>query len=225
VGIVLDFFPQETDSDLPEDRAIVERAWQTGPGWFLDPLLRACYPPEALQAYGANAPDLRPGDLALIAQRLDFLGVNYYSRSLVRNGQVISPVPGSEYTDMGWEVHAPAFRRVLVRLKQQYPMPPIYITENGAAFFDEVGPTGQVHDPRRINYLRDHFVQARLALDDGVDLRGYFVWSLFDNFEWANGYSKRFGLIYVDYATQQRIVKDSGKWYAEVIARNGVEQV
>jgi beta-glucosidase len=223
VGIVLDMFPTETDTDLPEDRAAVELAWQRGIGWFLDPLLRACYPVEAVRAYGVSAPDVRPGDLALIAQRLDFLGVNFYSRNLIRNGQPVKPVPGAEYTDMGWEVHAPAFRRLLVRLKREYLIPPLYVTENGAAFPDAVGPDGRVHDPRRINYLRDHFTQARLAMDDGVDLRGYFVWSLLDNFEWANGYSKRFGLIYVDYATQRRIVKDSATWYAQVIARNAVD--
>ena len=112
---------------------------------------------------------------------------------------------------------------MLGRLHREYPVPPIYIAENGAAFPDKVSPDGSVHDPRRIAYLRDHFTQARQAMNDGADLRGYFVWSLLDNFEWANGYSKRFGLIFVDYATQQRTVKDSGKWYAQVIARNGVD--
>jgi len=148
---------------------------------------------------------------------------------VVKNGEVLRSVPGSEYTEMGWEVCAPAFRRLLTRIAREYPIPPIYITENGAAFRDEVSPDGgannaRVHDARRINYLREHFTQARLAMEDGVDLRGYFVWSLFDNFEWSNGYSKRFGLVYVDYATQQRIVKDSGQWYAQVIARNGIAQ-
>ena len=112
---------------------------------------------------------------------------------------------------------------MLGRLQREYPVPPIYITENGAAFADKVSLDGSVHDPRRIAYLRDHFTQARQAMNDGVDLRGYFVWSLLDNFEWANGYSKRFGLIFVDYATQRRTVKDSGKWYAQVIARNGID--
>jgi beta-glucosidase len=161
--------------------------------------------------------------LALISQRLDFLGVNYYSRHLIRNGKSVKPVAGAEYTDMGWEVHAPAFRRLLVRLKREYPIPPLYITENGAAFPDAVGPDGQVHDPRRLHYLRDHFTQARLAMNDGVDVRGYFVWSLLDNFEWSYGNSKRFGLFHVDYATQRRIAKDSATWYAQVITRNGVD--
>jgi beta-glucosidase len=222
-GIVLDMFPTETDTDLPEDRTRVEQAWDRGAGWFLDPLLRAAYPPGALQAYGPNAPEVHPGDMALIAQRLDFLGVNHYSRHLVRNGQPVKPVPGAEYTEMGWEVHPSALRRLLLRLKREYAIPPLYITENGAAFPDVISPDGGVHDPRRVNYLREYFTQARLAMDEGVDLRGYFVWSLFDNFEWSNGYSKRFGLIYVDYATQKRIIKDSGKWYAQVITRNHVE--
>ncbi len=220
VGIVLDMWPVEAAAE--PDRAIAELAWQKGAGWFLGPLLRGCYPVEAWQAYGAIAPQAHPGDLALIVQRLDFLGVNFYSRGLVQDGQYVRPVPGSEYTEMGWEVHAPAFRRLLLRLKRDYRVPPLYITENGAAFPDELGPDGQVHDARRVAYLRDHFTQVRLAMDDGVDMRGYFVWSLLDNFEWAHGYSKRFGLVYVDYATRQRIVKDSAKWYAQVIARNGV---
>lgn len=223
VGIVLDTFPTETDTDLDEDRAMVKQAWERGTGWFLDPLTRAHYPAEALQAYGADAPDIRPGDMALIAQRLDFLGVNHYSRNLIRNGQLVRPVPGAEYTQMGWEVHPPAFRRLLVRLNRDYALPQLYITENGAAFPDEVSPDGGVHDVRRVNYLREYFAQARLAMEDGVNLRGYFVWTLLDNFEWSFGYSKRFGLVYTDYATHRRTIKDSGKWYAEVIARNGVE--
>ncbi len=222
VGIVLNTRPVEPATDREPDRALAEQAWQRNEGWFLDPLLRAQYPPAAWADYGDRTPAVQPGDMALIAQTLDWLGVNYYSRGVAQEGRIISPVPGSEYTDMGWEIHAPALRRLLVRLKQEYPIPPLYITENGAAFPDQVSPDGRVHDPRRIAYLHDHLVQARLAIDDGVDLRGYFAWSLLDNFEWAYGYSKRFGLVYVDYATQQRIVKDSGEWYARVIAANDV---
>jgi beta-glucosidase len=121
---------------------------------------------------------------------------------------------------MGWEVHPPALRRLLNRLRQEYPVPPLYITENGAAFPDEISPDGRVHDQRRLQYLRSHLIQARLAMADGVDLRGYFAWSLLDNFEWAFGYSKRFGLVHVDMGTQQRTVKESGWWYAQVIAGN-----
>ena len=224
VGIVLNTRPVEPATDLEQDRALADQYWQRNEGWFLDPLLRAEYPPAAWEDYGDRRPAVQPGDMSLIAQPLDWLGVNYYSRGVAQEGQLLDPVPGSEYTDMGWEIHAPALRRLLVRLKRDYPVPPLYITENGAAFPDQVSPDGRVHDPRRIAYLRDHLIQARLAIADGVDLRGYFVWSLLDNFEWAHGYAKRFGLIYVDYATQQRIVKDSGEWYARVIAHNGVEE-
>jgi beta-glucosidase len=224
VGIVLNTGPTEPATDLAPDRALAERSWQENEGWFLDPLLRRQYPPAAWAAYGSRVPTTQPGDMTLIAQPLDFLGVNYYTRRVVQDGRIVSPVPGSEYTEMGWEIHAPALRRLLVRLNEEYPIPPLYITENGAAFKDEVSPDGHVHDARRLNYLRDHFTQTRLAMNDGVDVRGYFVWSLLDNFEWAHGYSKRFGLVYVDYATQMRIVKDSGEWYARVIASNNVER-
>jgi beta-glucosidase len=221
VGIVLNLWPPDPVSDASEDLAAVEAAWQiSGDKLFLDPLFCAHYPP-ALAA-DEFAPQIQAGDLALIAQRLDFLGVNYYSRAAISAAGYVENVPSSDYTDMGWEVCAPALRRLLNRVNTEYHLPPIYITENGAAFPDEVSTDGQVHDPRRVNYLRDHFMQARLAQQDGVDVRGYFVWSLLDNFEWGHGYSKRFGLVHVDYATLQRTIKDSGAWYAEVIRRNAV---
>jgi beta-glucosidase len=112
---------------------------------------------------------------------------------------------------------------LLHRIHHAYKLPPIYITENGAAFRDEVNAEGAVHDPRRLNYVREHLQQIHDAIQAGVDVRGYFLWSLIDNFEWAYGFSKRFGIVYVDFATQKRIIKDSGKWYARVIAQNGIE--
>jgi beta-glucosidase len=124
---------------------------------------------------------------------------------------------------MGWEVCAPAFRRALNRISKDYAPPPIYITENGAAYPDLLTPDGKIHDERRIDYLRQHFTQVRLAMQDGVDIRGYFVWSLMDNFEWGHGNTKRFGLIRVDYDTLQRTLKDSAEWYSRVIATNQVE--
>jgi len=166
--------------------------------------------------------DIKAGDMALIAQKLDFLGVNFYSRNLVSANGNIDPVPGSEYTEMGWEVHAPALRKLLNRINNDYHLPPIYITENGAAFKDEVNADGKIHDLRRLDYLKNHFIQTRLAMQDGVDVRGYMVWSLLDNFEWGHGFTKRFGLIRVDYETQQRTVKDSGEWYSEVIRKNEI---
>ena len=222
VGIVLDMFPVEAGTDSPQDQAIADSAWQHRSGWFIDPLLRASYPSDAWRALGNNAPTVSPDDFALIAQPLDFLGVNYYSRDLMQKGVSIKPVPGAEYTEMDWEVHAPALGRLLLRLKRDYVLPPIYITENGAAFRDEIGPDGRVHDPRRLNYVREHLRELCQAIEKGVDVRGYFLWSLFDNFEWSFGFSKRFGIVYVDYATQKRIVKDSGEWYACVIAQDAV---
>ena len=222
IGIALNMTPVEIATDTPENRADADRAWQYDEGWFIDPLLRGCYPPAAWQAFGANVPEVQPGDMALIAQRFDMLGINYYSRRLVDKGVEVKPVPGSDYTEMGWEVHAPALGRLLARLKRDYHVPPIYITENGAAFKDAVSADGQVHDPRRLNYLREHLAELQRAIEAGVDVRGYFAWSLLDNFEWAQGYSKRFGLIHVDYATQRRIIKDSGQWYARAIAHNSL---
>lgn len=117
-----------------------------------------------------------------------------------------------------------SLRRLLVRLYQDYKLPPLYITENGSAFKDEVSADGKIHDPRRLDYLKQHLIQTRLAMLDGADVRGYFAWSLMDNFEWSFGYSKRFGLIHVEYETQKRTIKDSGEWYAEVIRKNTVAE-
>jgi beta-glucosidase len=224
-GIVLNLSSLESVEDTPASRASIERAWQRDQGWFLDPLLHAEYPLLAWQEREPVVPQMQPGDLKLIAQPLDWLGINSYSRQLFdQHGQRVSRVPGSEYTEMGWEVHGPALGRLLTTLHRRYPVPPLYIIENGAAFKDVLTPDGQVHDPRRINYLRDHITAVYEAMQASVDVRGYFVWSLMDNFEWSFGYSKRFGVIYVDYPTQRRVIKDSGHWYAQVIARNGIAE-
>ena len=222
-GLVLNLWSLESTEDSPSNRLLIERAWQRDLGWFLDPLLHAEYPVLAWQEREQAAPQMQPGDLKLIAQPLDWLGINYYNRLLFdQQGQRIHSVPGSEYTEMGWEVHGPGLRRLLVALQQRYPLPPLYIIENGAAFKDVLTSDEQVHDPRRINYLREHVTALHEAIHAGVDVRGYFVWSLLDNFEWAFGYSKRFGVIYVDYPTQHRVIKDSGYWYARVIEQNGI---
>jgi beta-glucosidase len=172
---------------------------------------------------GEAYPEIKAGDMALIAQKLDFLGINSYSRSVVGAHGRVNPVPGSEYTEMGWEICPPAFRRMLNRIHAEYNLPPIYITENGAAFRDEVSPDGRIHDERRTDYLRQHIGQLRLAMQDGVEVSGYFVWSLLDNFEWSQGFTKRFGVIRVDYETQKRTIKDSGAWYARLIATNQLD--
>ncbi len=201
-GIVLNHWVVDPPSDDLADVAAAEQVWQQRETFFLDALFEAHYPLHLYAGDGNALPNVQPGDLALIAQQLDFFGLNSYSRQVIGAQGRVHPVPGSEYTEMDWEVCAPALRRLLNRLNRDYKLPPLYITENGAAFKDVLSPDGKVHDERRLDYLRQHFIQARLAMQDGVDLRGYFVWSLLDNFEWGHGYTKRFGIVGVDYATQ-----------------------
>lgn len=225
VGIVLSEWGADPASDDPADIAAANRFWNITETAFLHPLFTGHYHPEMIEAAGADLPEIKSGDMALISQKLDFVGINSYSRHVISatKGR-LEKIPGSEYTEMGWEVCAPAFRRMLVKINRDYHLPPIYITENGSAFVDVVTPDGKIHDERRLDYLRQHFLQIRLAMQDGVDIRGYFVWSLTDNFEWAHGFTKRFGLVRVDYDTQQRTIKDSGEWYSSVIATNSVEE-
>lgn len=225
VGIVLNHWATEPVVDNLVNVAVCEKyRAKSSEVVFLDAIFKGHYPPAAWQAMGDNRPDIKPGDMALISQELDFLGINYYSRSLVNaNGEHVI-LENAEYTEMGWEVHPPTLYRLLTRINQEYRLPPIYIAENGAAYKDEVGADGKIHDEKRQAYLHEHFVQVHKAIQSGVDLRGYFVWSLMDNFEWAHGFSKRFGLVYVDYETQERILKDSATWYARVIATNALAQ-
>jgi beta-glucosidase len=222
VGIVLDQWMADAADDDPRSIQNAENAWNRDSTTFLHPIFKGCYHPAQAEQVD-KLPDVRGGDMALICQKLDFLGINTYSRNLYDANGHVEKVPGAEYTDMGWEVCAPAFRRLLNKINNDYHVPPIYITENGAAFPDVVSADGKIHDARRIDYLKNHFIQVRLAMQDGVDVRGYLVWSLTDNFEWAYGFGKRFGMVRVDYATQQRTIKDSGEWYARVIAENAVE--
>jgi beta-glucosidase len=196
--------------------------------WFLDALYRGQYPEDMVQLYGDAMPEIAPGDMELISQPTDVLGVNYYFRSVVAYDPTATPlqarsiVPaGARVTAVGWEVYPPGLYDILKRVHDDYRPSRLLVTENGAAYEDVV-EEGHVDDPEREAYLHEHLLQAHRAVDDGVPLRGYFVWSLLDNFEWASGYGKRFGVIYVDYATQQRIVKRSGRWYAGVTRENAV---
>ncbi|MCG0237735.1 MAG: GH1 family beta-glucosidase [Firmicutes bacterium] len=212
-------------TDAPEDRAADMRYDGFVNRWFLDPVFLGTYPADMVRLYGDLLPPdlIQPGDLEIIATPVDFLGVNYYYRSRVAHDEGAGPLrarvvpPTGPVTDMGWEIYPQGLEVLLCRLHQTYGNIPIYITESGMAARDEVGPDGQVHDQERIDYLRAHFRAAHRAMAAGVDLRGYFVWTLMDNFEWAYGYSKRFGLVYVDYDTQRRIPKDSAWWLREVI--------
>jgi beta-glucosidase len=167
---------------------------------------------------GEDAPPVRDGDMQIIRQPLDFLGINYYTRNVSGTGAPQAKThAGVEVTDMGWEVFPAGLTELLARIHADYPLPPIYIMENGAAYKDQL-IEGRVADAARIRYLRSHIAATADALALGVDVRGYFVWSLLDNFEWAEGYSKRFGIIYVDYETQRRIPKDSAYWYRDFLA-------
>lgn len=222
VGIALSQWNVEPASDDPADTAAAEQTWSARETNFLHPIFQGHYHSSMLDAMGEDAPQILPGDMALIAQKLDFLGLNCYSRFVMNSQGPVDTIQGSEYTDMGWEVCAPALRRVLNRIHGNYDLPPIYITENGAAYPDVITADGQVHDEKRTNYLREHILQVRLAMQDGVDIRGYFVWSLLDNFEWALGNTRRFGLVHVNYETLERRIKDSGKWYARLIAANAI---
>ncbi|MEP6758339.1 MAG: GH1 family beta-glucosidase [Actinomycetota bacterium] len=231
IGITINVWPQRAASDAPQDAAAAERQYAADAGWYLDPLYGNGYPEEIWNLYASAgiAPAVADGDLETIAVPTDFLGLNYYSRSLVRAdpsaepfGAVAVDEPG-EYTDVGWLVIPDGLYDLLTRVWRDHRPQAIYVTENGAAFTDVVAADGSIHDGRRLAYLREHFHAAHRALAEGVPLRGYFVWSLLDNFEWAEGYDKRFGIVRVDFDTLERTVKDSGRWYRDVIATGEVQ--
>ncbi|HEX2911530.1 MAG TPA: GH1 family beta-glucosidase [Chloroflexia bacterium] len=203
------------------DEVAVERADCEQNRLFLDPLFKGRYPQELPLLNELYDQLVRPGDLEAMTAPLDFLGINYYYRSVLEANpasptQSIQVKPAGTYTTMGWEVYPPGLYRLLTRLNRDYPSRYI-ITENGASTPDQIGVEGQVVDELRLQYIQEHLKQAARAIREGVKLEGYFVWSLLDNFEWAFGYERRFGIIYVDYATQNRIVKESGKWYSQLI--------
>jgi beta-glucosidase len=222
VGITLDLWPMEPASDSPHDVAAAREADGYQNRWFLDPVFRARYPADMLELLAPDAPPVRDGDLETIAAPLDFLGVNYYRREVVARagdgGRRVVHQPGSLYTETGWEVSPWGLRDVLVRLRDDYAPRALYVTENGAAFGDVRGHDGSVNDPERVEYLAGHVDSIARALAAGVPVAGYFVWSLLDNFEWAHGYSKRFGIVYVDYPTLERVPKASFYWYRDFIA-------
>jgi beta-glucosidase len=235
VGIVLNPVPVWPASEDERDRDAAR--WFDGffNRWYLDPLFRGCYPEDAVadrvrsgHLEVAGLPFVESGDLEIISKPLDFLGINYYSRVVMRAGDAgrpvaVSTVPREALTDMGWEIFPEGLYKLLLRIDREYKPPRIYITENGAAYDDEAGTAGRIADTRRIDYLRGHVAAAHRAIAAGVPLGGYFVWSLLDNFEWAHGYTKRFGLYHVDYETQHRTPRDSAFWFRGVLKRNAVD--
>ena len=216
LGIVLNLSPAYAASEKAEDQAAARFSDGYLNRWFLDPLFRGEYPADLWETFGEQVPDVQAGDLDLIRAQNDFLGVNYYTRAYASADRQARP-EGAEYTHMDWEVFPQGLTDLLVRLKDDYPVPPILITENGAAYPDERGTGSTVHDPARVAYYASHLAAVAEAARQGVDVRGYFAWSMLDNFEWAWGYERRFGLFYVDYATQERIWKDSGRWYQALL--------
>jgi beta-glucosidase len=235
-GITLNLQPVAPLSDSEEDRAAADRSLVLSNLLFTDPVLRGTYPAAARDIWSANSDFsfIRDGDLEVTSADLDFLGVNYYFPARVRAVPHAEPdpaaraiddiaaespvLPGDDVTEMGWPVDADGLRRLLVWLHETYPaLPPVYITENGRAVADTV-ESGSVEDPDRIGYLDGHIRAVAQAVESGVDVRGYYYWSLLDNFEWAEGYSKRFGLVHVDYETQVRTPKASFSYYRDLIA-------
>lgn len=223
LGLVLNQGPivPATDSAHDRERARLEDGLLIR--WYMDPLFRGRYPDDVLAHLGGDAPQVEDGDMRVIRTPIDFLGLNYYTRSVVGDAPVVHP-PGTELTDMGWEVYPQGLTELMLRLHRDYPLPPLVITENGAAYQDHPNPAGRVPDTLRCDYLRRHIGAVGDAIAAGVDVRGYFVWSLFDNFEWAFGYSKRFGIVHVDYASGQRTPKDSAWWYRDFIAAQTARQ-
>jgi len=217
VGIAVDLVPMYPFSDTEADIEAAHREDGFRNRWFLDAVLGRGYPEDMLERYAEILPPIADGDLETIAAPLDFLGINYYTRNVVRAGVGEVATEGAEHTDMGWEVYPDGLRDLLVRLHAEYELPDLYITENGAAFPDSRN-NGTVRDPRRIAYLGGHLDAVASAIADGVPVRGYFLWSLLDNFEWAFGYSRRFGIVYVDFETLERVPKDSFAWYRDFIA-------
>lgn len=229
VGLVVNIEPKYAASESPGDVAATRRAEAYMNRQYLDPALLGCYPDELREMYGDAWPAEADAEASGLAQPIDFVGVNYYTRAvvaddpaarLVRERRV--PQPQHAHTEMAWEVYPPGLTDTLTWVRDRYGNVPLYVTENGAAFYDP--PTADadtLDDPLRVAYYREHLRAVRRAIARGVDVRGYFAWSLLDNFEWSHGYSKRFGLVHVDFATQRRTLKRSARFYAGVARSNG----
>ncbi len=241
IGLAINMNYQVPASNSAADRDFRRRIDGMWVRWFLDPLHGRQYPADVLHDFisdgyipDAPLPFIQPGDMETIAVPVDFLGLNYYFRQVMRNPSVPEaendpievhslPKTRENVTEMGWEVYADGLLNALARLYSEYQPKALYVTENGASYSDGPDAQGRIHDPERIRYLRTHFTACHRAIQMGVPLRGFFVWSWMDNFEWARGYAQRFGLVWVDFKTQQRLLKDSALWYQKVIAANAVE--
>lgn len=228
IGLVVNLEPKYPASETTEDLVATMRADGYWNRHYLDPVFLGEYPPELVEIFDAAWPAFPSTELDTIRQPLDFLGINYYSRQMVRHDPDDWPLKASRvrqsqqpHTGLDWEVYPQGLTDILAWVAARYGSLPLYVTENGAAFYDPPQANDLVEDPLRQHYLRDHLRAVLEARNQGVNVRGYFAWSLFDNFEWAHGYSQRFGLTHVDYATQQRTIKASGRFYRDVIRSHG----
>jgi beta-glucosidase len=218
LGIVLNLAPMHPATDAPDDLAKAYLEDGRLLRWYMDPLFKGSYPQDVIDYLGADAPNTLPGDLQAISTPMDFLGINYYSRSVVSaRGPWDVSSSGRKITDMGWEIYPEGLTELLLRLHHDYQVPPLYVTENGGAFKDSL-VDGCIHDVQRTDFLASHIAAVAEAMRQGVQMEGYMVWSLLDNFEWASGYEKRFGIVHVDYKTQKRTLKDSALWYRSFLA-------
>jgi len=227
MGCVLNAMAVLPGTDSPADVLAAERQFQFDNGAFFSPLFKGEYDAPLLAELGDYLP-IESGDMANIQQPLDFWGLNYYcpvavvdarkDASVFPHTRMVAATSSEDRTDIGWEIDANALTNLLVQLNDCYELPPCYITENGACYNMELDSNGVIPDEPRRRYLEDHIAGVAAAIDKGIDVRGYFAWSLLDNFEWAEGYSMRFGLVHVDYETQVRTIKQSGHWYADLMA-------
>ncbi len=229
VGLVVNIEPKYPADDSAEDKAATQRAEAYMNRQYLDPVFLGEYPAEMKEIFTDAWPDWPTEDFELIRQPIDFLGVNYYTRGVTRHEAGAYPLnavtvsqPQATYTETGWEVCPQGLTDTLLRIKSRYNNPPIYITENGSAFYDPpVVESDELADPLRVDYLRKHLKAVHAAIEAGADVRGYMAWSLLDNLEWSLGFSKRFGIVHVDFETQKRTPKSSAKLYSQVIASRG----
>lgn len=221
-GIVINAAPAYPESS--DDQAAADYADDEGHHWFIDPVLKGEYPASVLEKRSASLPMILKGDLEIISAPIDYMGLNYYSRNVVRfdaqdEVEAVSQ-EGADHTDIGWEVYPQGLTDLLLRFKQRYAnLPPMLITENGAAYHD-APIDGEVDDTRRVSYFQSHLAATDAAIREGVQVDGYFAWSLMDNFEWSFGYSQRFGIVYVDYETQKRTLKSSAIAFRELLSRD-----
>jgi beta-glucosidase len=213
-----------------DDRDAAERWHGFFNTWFLETVMNGRYPEVYVNGKFADRVEIRPGDLETIKAPLDFVGINLYTRQVVAydptdtnlGAKQVRP-DGKEFTDFGWEIYPKALSEMILRITKDYNRPAIYVTENGCSYGDGPGADGEVRDERRVSFLRRYIAEVGRAIQQGADVRGYFTWTFTDNFEWAEGYAQRFGIVYCNFKTQQRIVKQSGKWYSRLARANALD--